>query len=91
MNNLLSGTGIATFFLDMHLCVLRYTPAAADIMNLIPSDVGRPVSDLALNVVNYQNLAMDVQSVLNKLTPKAACKYKRRQVVRYAYSTLPHA
>ena len=70
MNNLLAGTGIATLFLDMHLCVLRFTPSAAEIMNLIPTDIGRPVSHLALNVVNYQNLITDVQAVLNNLIPK---------------------
>ena len=69
MNNLLTGTGIATLFLDMQLCVMRFTPAAAEIMNLIPSDVGRPVSHLTLNVVNYQNLTTDVQTVLNNLAP----------------------
>jgi two-component system, chemotaxis family, CheB/CheR fusion protein len=51
MNNLLAGTGIGTVFVDLQLRILRYTPAAVEIINLIPSDVGRPVGHLAANMV----------------------------------------
>ena len=43
MNNLLAGTGIGTVFVDQQLRILRFTPAVTQIINLIPSDVGRPV------------------------------------------------
>lgn len=67
MNNLLSGTGIATVFLDQELRILRFTPAAAQIINLIPGDVGRPVSHLVSNLVGYDSLATDAQVVLDTL------------------------
>jgi len=72
MNNLLSGTGIATVFVDMRLRILRFTPAATEIINLIPGDVGRPVSDIVSNLIGYDRLAKDAQAVLDKLIPKEA-------------------
>jgi len=67
MNNLLSGTGIATIFVDCQLRILRFTPAASQIINLILSDVGRPIAHIASNFVTYQTLVPDVQSVLDSL------------------------
>ena len=70
MNNLLAGTGVATIFVDHHLRILRYTPAATQIINLILTDLGRPVSHLVSNLVGYDRLAADIQSVLDTLDPK---------------------
>lgn len=71
MNNLLAGTGIGTVFVDHQLRILRFTPAASAIINLIQSDVGRPVSHIVSNMVGYDNLVADVQEVLGSLAPKA--------------------
>ena len=70
MNNLLAGTGIGTVFVDMHLRILRFTPTASTIINLIASDVGRPVGHLVSNLVGYDRLVADAQSVLDTLIPK---------------------
>ncbi|MEY3289185.1 MAG: hypothetical protein RLZZ419_1427 [Pseudomonadota bacterium] len=70
MNNLMAGTGIATIFLDLQLRILRFTPTACKIMNLIINDVGRPVSHLAINLVDYDRLIEDTRGVLNTLIPK---------------------
>ena len=67
MNNLLAGTGIATVFVDHELKVLRFTPAAREITNLIQSDVGRPVGHIATNLVGYSRLVADTQEVLDTL------------------------
>lgn len=58
MNNLLAGTGIATIFVDHKLHILRFTPAATQIINLILSDVGRPVRHIVSNLVGYDGLLM---------------------------------
>jgi two-component system CheB/CheR fusion protein len=71
MNNLLAGTGIGTVFVDHQLRILRFTPAASQIINLIPSDVGRPVGHILPNLVGYDRLVADTQAVLDTLTPKA--------------------
>jgi two-component system, chemotaxis family, CheB/CheR fusion protein len=66
---LLAGTSIATVFVDMRLCILRFTPTATRIINLIVSDVGRPVGHVVSNLVGYDSLVSDVQAVLNTLVP----------------------
>ena len=70
MNNLLSGTGIATVFIDYQLRILRFTPAACAIINLILGDVGRPVAHIVTNLVGYDRLVQDAQEVLATLIPK---------------------
>ncbi len=70
MNNLLAGTGIATIFVDHQLRVLRFTPTANRIINLIPSDVGRPVSHVVTNLVDYDSMAADAKAVLDTLVPR---------------------
>lgn len=66
LNNLLNSTDIATVFLDQKLRVRRYTTPAARIIKLIPSDVGRPLSDLMTELVNA-NLEQDAREVLSTL------------------------
>ncbi len=70
MNNLLAGTGIGTVFVDHALRILRFTPTAMQIINLIQSDVGRPVGHIVSNLVGYNALVADVQEVLKTLIPK---------------------
>ena len=70
MNNLLSGTGIATIFLDNDLHILRFTPNATRVINLIPTDMGRPLSHIVSNLVDYERLPADTQAVLHTLIPK---------------------
>jgi len=70
MNNLLAGTGIATIFVDHQLRVLRFTPTANRIINLIPSDVGRPVSHVVTNLVDYDSMAADAKAVLDTLVAR---------------------
>ncbi len=69
MNNLLAGTGIGTVFVDHQLRILRFTPAASAVINLILSDVGRPVAHIASNLVGYDSLVADVKTVLDTLVP----------------------
>ena len=71
MNNLLAGTGIGTVFVDHQLRILRFTPAASQIINLIPSDQGRPVAHIVSNLIGYNTLVADLQSVLNTLVSRA--------------------
>jgi len=70
MNNLLAGTDLGMIFVDHHLCVQRFTPAVTKVINLIPTDVGRPVAHIVSNLVNYDSLVADVQDVLDTLIPQ---------------------
>ncbi len=69
MSNLLTGTQIATLFLSNDLIIRRFTPTATDIINLIQTDTGRPLSDIALKL-EYQELAQDARDVLRTLALK---------------------
>ena len=69
MNNLLAGTGIGTVFIDHAMRIMRFTPAATKIINLIRSDVGRPVGHIVSNLKGYDHLVADVQSTLDTLVP----------------------
>ncbi|MFT7004837.1 MAG: two-component system CheB/CheR fusion protein [Sulfurimonas sp.] len=70
MNNLLTSTGIGTVFVDHNINIVRFTLAVKKIINLIDSDVGRPISHIVSNILNYKNLLKDIQNVLNTLIPK---------------------
>ena len=70
MNNLLAGTGIGTVFVDHRLRILRFTPAATRIINLILSDIGRPIGHFVSNLLGYDQLLADTQAVLDTLAPR---------------------
>jgi two-component system CheB/CheR fusion protein len=70
MKNLLSGTGIGTIFVDHLLRILRFTPSVSVLINLIESDLGRPVDQIRSNLVGYDHLAADIREVLESLVPK---------------------
>ena len=50
LNNLLSSTNIGTLFLDSDLKIRKFTDATADIFNLIPQDIGRPITHISSNI-----------------------------------------
>lgn len=67
MKNLLDSTSIATLFLDKSLCVRRFTSETGKITRLLPSDVGRPITDIASTLL-YPELAEDARHVLQTLS-----------------------
>src|SRR5204863_273306 len=66
LQNLMAATDIGTIFLDRHLSVKRFTPRVQDVFNLIPADVGRPLSDIT-HRLKYDELAEDAAKVLRDL------------------------
>jgi len=66
LHNLMAATEIATVFLDRQMNILRYTPSAVPLFNLIPSDVGRPLSDLA-GRIEYPEMMRDAQRASDQL------------------------
>ena len=69
MNNLMASTQIGTIFLDIDLNIQRFTPAVTKIMNLIDTDVGRPMRHIVYNL-NYDRLIEDAEEILNTLGSK---------------------
>lgn len=56
LKNLIESTQIATLFLDRDLKVGIFTPAVYNVVRLIPSDIGRPITDIAHDL---SNVALD--------------------------------
>ena len=68
LSALLSSTDIAVIFLDRQFHIRRYTPASRSVAQMIGTDVGRPLKDLASRFVD-DDLLGDAQLVLERLTP----------------------
>lgn len=71
LNNLLSSSGVATVFLDRDLKIMRFTPAARALFNVISNDVGRPFGDITGKVTDPE-LLDDARTVLDTLEPREA-------------------
>jgi two-component system, chemotaxis family, CheB/CheR fusion protein len=71
MQNLLNSTQIATIFLDNKLNIKRYTEQARRLINLIATDIGRPMGDL-VSCLAYDQLVPDCREVLRSLVFKIA-------------------
>ncbi|MHB8997838.1 MAG: chemotaxis protein CheB [Armatimonadota bacterium] len=68
LNNLLRSTNIPTLFLDRELRLKRFTPQALRLFNLLPTDVGRPITDLSLKLQGM-DLTGDARRVLESQQP----------------------
>jgi two-component system CheB/CheR fusion protein len=66
MKNQMDSMNIAALFLDNMLCVKHFTKPMSVISRLIPSDVGRPITDVASDLI-YPELEDDVHEVLRTL------------------------
>ena len=78
------GVDIPVLILDAGLRVRRFTPKAALLLNLIPSDVGRPFSNIAsnLNVSDWKELFAEVtglgRSIEREVSDRASHRYSMR-------------
>ena len=68
IKNLLNSMEIATVFLDSEMHIKRFTNQMAENSNLIHSDVGRPITDIASDLF-YPGLEEDARDVLRTLIP----------------------
>ena len=67
MKNLLDSSDIATLFLDIDLRLRRFSSETSKLTQLIPGDIGRPITDVA-SALLYPQLADDAREVLRTLT-----------------------
>jgi two-component system CheB/CheR fusion protein len=66
LQNLISSSEIATIFVNRGMHVKRYTPHAAKLFNLIPTDLGRSLFDITSRL-DYAELAQDTASAFKDL------------------------
>ncbi|HTD94221.1 MAG TPA: CheR family methyltransferase [Chitinophagaceae bacterium] len=63
--NLINATDIGTIFLDRNFRINLFTPAAKQLFNLIPYDIGRPLSDISHKLLDVNVLA-DAEMVIDQ-------------------------
>ncbi len=68
LSSLLSSTDIAVLFLDPEFGIRRFTPAVKDLVEMLATDVGRPLSDLAWKFQD-PDLMSQARAVMEKLIP----------------------
>ena len=66
LDNLITSVQIPVVMLDRDLRIRRWTPTADKLLNVVPTDVGRPVSDIRLNI-KVGNLEQMVSTVMQTL------------------------
>jgi two-component system CheB/CheR fusion protein len=89
LKNLFDSTKVATVFLDPFLVIRSFTPEIANIYNLIPSDIGRPLTDI-VSRLTYTTLCEDVQTVLRTLQPMEKRVEREDGSTHYLMRILPY-
>jgi two-component system CheB/CheR fusion protein len=69
MKNILDSVNTGIIFLDTHLVIKRFNAEATRVINLIPTDVGRPLTHISANL-KYDRLAEDAGQVIDTLAPR---------------------
>jgi PAS domain/CheR methyltransferase, SAM binding domain len=69
IKNLLDSTELTTLFLDSSFNVRLFTTGSNRIFKLMPGDVGRPITDIASDLV-YAEMIDDVQEVMRTLVSR---------------------
>jgi two-component system CheB/CheR fusion protein len=68
LNNYFSSSEIGQIFVDTDLVIRKYTPAVTDQVNLIESDIGRPIHHLSYNI-DYDHFVDDIREVIRSRKP----------------------
>jgi two-component system CheB/CheR fusion protein len=63
LDNFMRTTKIGTIFIDANGTLRRFTPASTEFVNLMDRDIGRPFSDISINI-NYPDFDGDIAKVI---------------------------
>lgn len=89
LKNFLESTQIATVFLDNDLKVMNFTPAITQILHLVETDVGRPISHIKARI-EIDELYEDVRHVLRTLASAERELTAPDSGMRYIVRILPY-
>ena len=89
LRNLFESTRVATVFLDQHMVIRAYTPEVGSIYNLIPTDRGRPLTDIVTRL-DYNTLRDDVHNVISTLEPLERRVSRQDGTAHYLLRILPY-
>ncbi|WP_437918512.1 chemotaxis protein CheB [Sphingobacterium sp. LRF_L2] len=68
LNNYFKSVDIGQIFVDGNGRIRKFNPAAIDMVNLIESDIGRPIKHISNNI-NYDHFLTDISTVLQSESP----------------------
>jgi len=88
LENLLASVQIAIVIVARDLKIRRFTPMAERVLNLIPSDVGRPISHIKPNI-DVPDLEAKILEVLDTVTPQEH-DCRDRHGTRYSLRIRPY-
>jgi two-component system CheB/CheR fusion protein len=63
LDNYFRTTDLGQIFLDEKLCIRKFNTAATRMINVIETDVGRPINHISTNI-RHENLLADIQAVV---------------------------
>lgn len=63
-DNLLASTEVGTVFLDSDLNIRKFSPAIGAFLQLLPQDIGRPITHIAYHLGSQTDLLGDIRQVL---------------------------
>jgi two-component system, chemotaxis family, CheB/CheR fusion protein len=89
LRNLFESTQIATVFLNRELKIRSFTAAMTAIVNLIPSDKGRPLTDI-VSQIDYPDLRKDIQAVFDDGKPCERRVQRSDGTLHYLARVLPY-
>ncbi|HEU4357473.1 MAG TPA: CheR family methyltransferase, partial [Xanthobacteraceae bacterium] len=89
LKNFLESTQIATVFLDNDLRVMNFTPAIAQVLHLVETDVGRPIAHIKARIP-IEDLDDDIRRVLRTLASAERELTARDNGTRYIVRILPY-
>ncbi len=89
--NLISSTEIATIFLDQQLNIKRFTPPTKFLLNLLSTDIGRPLKDISPNfaddtMLKECRLALESEERLEREIETQEQRHYLRRILPYRTS-----
>ena len=66
LDNLLKNTETGAIYLDRTMCIRKITSAVSKITNILPTDVGRPISHISADHL-YKEFHTDLETVIDSL------------------------
>ncbi|NTU41629.1 MAG: PAS domain-containing protein [Nitrospirales bacterium] len=89
INNLLANIQTGILFLDRELRIRRFTPSIVNVINLIETDLGRPLTDIATKL-DTTEVVRDVAEVLKSLIPSEKLVQQKNNSQWYLMSITPY-
>ena len=82
---------VGTIFLDRKLCIRKFTPLIAEVFNLLPQDVGRPIAGFSTSL-NYTRLLDDLERGAARRSARSSARSAiARELVLPAHPAVPDA